>query len=245
MTLPELDQFQAELRDLKYHPAIAGARDGEVVRLGNLSLVQISSLLKFEAGHYFLLAASGLNRTSLKKAIVEPEAKVVAPKLRRSYAVSARLPVRVEFGQVESQAVALRRQDLQRRARGQIEQLFRDRLELEGIPLLMSPPIRIVPGVLIGRRKPDGVWPDPASGQPPEVYLEVKNIRRVADDIQKRLYELAEASLEMKLLYGRVELRGLGLTDTGQATTAKSRSAIRAQIVRQRPVVIGLLICSP
>ena len=84
-------------------------------------------------------------------------------------------------------------------------------LEHEGIPLLVSPPVRVVPGTLIGRRKPNGVWPDPAHGLPPRLYLEIKSIRRVADDIQKRLYELAEASLEMKLLYGSVKLNGLNI----------------------------------
>jgi hypothetical protein len=45
-------------------------------------------------------------------------------------------------------------------------------------------------------------------GQP---LLEIKNVQRVADDIQKRLYEIAEASVEMKTLYGLLRLRGLNV----------------------------------
>ena len=83
--------------------------------------------------------------------------------------------------------------------------------------------MRVVPGTLIGRRKPDGVWPDPAHGLPPRLYLEIKSIRRVADDIQKRLYELAEASLEMKLLYGSVKLNGLNIKNIVDAISDEVR----------------------
>jgi hypothetical protein len=72
----------------------------------------------------------------------------------------------------------------------------------------MSPPVRQVPGILIGKRKPDGVYPDPAGFAAPRVYLEIKNVRRPADDIQKRLYEVAEASIEMKFLYGALGSKG-------------------------------------
>jgi hypothetical protein len=107
----------------------------------------------------------------------------------------------------------------------------------------MSPPVRVVPGIVIAGRKPDGVWPDPATGLPPKIYLEIKNIRRVSDDIQKRLYELAEAALEMKLLYSDISLRGLGITVAATARTASTAAALRAQTTGHPPVVIGLLIC--
>jgi hypothetical protein len=78
------------------------------------------------------------------------------------------------------------------------------------------------------------------------VYLEIKNVRRVADDIQKRLYEIAEASLEMKLLYGSIELRGLGIGSTSQVTQECSnlRARLREQIRRAKPVVVVLMLCS-
>lgn len=244
MTFPEIDRFKGEIEALRGNSTLSMVTEGTRLRLGSLSLPQVADLLKTEAGHYFLIAAAGLNRTSLRKAMLEPEAQVVAARQRRAYAVASRLPVLADFGEVSSQAMALRRGDLQRRARGQIEQLFRDRLKMEGIPLLMSPPVRVVPGALIGRRKPDGVWPDPATGLPPRLYLEIKNIRRVSDDIQKRLYELAEASIEMKLLYSSMTLRGLALNSPSTATSDDVRGALRAQILGQYPIVVGLLLCS-
>lgn len=80
----------------------------------------------------------------------------------------------------------------------------------------------------------------------PQVYLEIKNVRRVADDIQKRLYEIAEASLEMKLLYGTIELRGLGMESTFEVTEECStlRGRLREQIQRAKPVVVVLMLCS-
>ncbi|WP_139227775.1 hypothetical protein [Nocardioides alpinus] len=111
------------------------------------------------------------------------------------------------------------------------------------MPLFMSPPRRVVPGIVIAGRKPDGVWPDPATGEPPAVYLEVKRIRRVADDIQKRLYELAEASLEMKLLYGGATMTGLGIDDNRKTRDPGVAKALRDQIEGVRPIVIGLFLC--
>jgi hypothetical protein len=109
----------------------------------------------------------------------------------------------------------------------------------------MSPPVRQVPGVLIGKRKPDGVYPDPATHAAPRVYLEIKNVRRVADDIQKRLYEIAEASLEMKFLYGALRLEGLGLQSTRDVLENPSplRRRLREQIVSARPTVVVLMLC--
>lgn len=72
----------------------------------------------------------------------------------------------------------------------------------------MAPPIPRAPGLLIDYRKPDGVYPGPTTGPAPRLYLEITNINRVSDDIQKRLYEIAETSIEMKKIYGDLELRG-------------------------------------
>lgn len=154
--------------------------------------------------------------------------------------------MRAPFESTAQRAMALRESDLRRKSRGTIEALFRDRLVAEGIPLFMSPPIRHVPGLLIPRRKPDGVFPDPGTGQAPRLFLEVKNVRRLADDIQKRLYEIAEASLEMKAIYGDLKLEGLGLASTKEVLQRASefRARLRVQITRSPPVVVALLLCS-
>ena len=206
----------------------------------------VKELSRSEAGYYFLIAAGGLNRTTIKAAMKEPEATIVAKGLRRAFVIRKRLPVRGVFEQVAHTAVALRRSDLGRRTKGAIEQLFRERLRSEGIPILMSPPVRQVPGLLIGKRKPDGVYPDPAADLAPRLYLEIKNVRRVRDDIQKRLYEIAEASLEMKLLYGTLELKGLGITSTKAVTANPSalRAKLRARVMASSPIVVLLLLCS-
>ena len=109
----------------------------------------------------------------------------------------------------------------------------------------MSPPVRRVQGILVGARKPDGVYPDPATGEAPRVYLEIKNIRRVSDDIQKRLYEIAEASLEMKLLYGTLQLRGLGLASMQAALESQGliRRRLRKAITASLPSVVALFLC--
>jgi hypothetical protein len=218
---------------------------GEVA-LATLSLDAVAELMKSDASYYFLIAAAGLNRTSLKKAAAEHDAGIVAPAKRRAFAIRKRLPVRRLFADIASGAVALRRGDLDRRSRGAIETLFRERLTSEGIPLLMSPPVRQVPGILIGRRKPDGVYPDPGQGLAPLVYFEIKNVNRVADDIQKRLYEIAEASLEMKFLYGTLQLRGLGLKDAKQVTASPKpfRKKLRDQITKADPKTVVLFLCS-
>lgn len=244
MTLPELDEFRRRLTLLRDDPVLVDKQDGDALRLADLSLPELSSLLNDETAYYFLIAAAQLNRSSLKKAMAEPEAQLVAPKLRRAYAVSACLPVTASYSAVAASAMSLRQGDLQRKARGQVEQTFRDRLAEEKVPLLMSPPVRQVPGVVIARRKPDGVWPDPALGGRPMIYLEIKNIRRVADDIQKRLYELVEASLEMKLLYGAATWRGLDIRDGARVRDPATAQALRAQIVGSPPIMVGLLICS-
>ncbi len=116
----------------------------------------------------------------------------------------------------------------------------------EKIQLHMSPPVRQVPGILVGKRKPDGVYPDPATGAPPQVYLEIKNVNRVSDDIQKRLYEMAEASLEMKFLYGQLRLEGLGVKDVRHVIDepAKYRKKLRDRIVLAKPTTVALFLCA-
>jgi hypothetical protein len=90
------------------------------------------------------------------------------------------------------------------------------------------------------------VYPDPKTGRAPLLYLEVKNVRRPADDIQKRLYEIAEAAIEMKTLYGNLRLTGLGIKSLAEVDSgaARIRGEIRAQIVGCRPVVVALFLCS-
>lgn len=243
---PLLDDFQRAIEELRSHPLVAPVLKRGEVNLGALTVDAIVSLMKIEAGYYFLIAAAGLTRTTLKKAAASEEAKINAPPKRKAFAVKQRLPVRKPFADIASSAVALRRGDLDRKSRGGIEPLFRERLKEEGIGVLMSPPVRQVPGILIGKRKPDGVYPDPSSGDPPIIYLEIKNVRRVADDIQKRLYEVAEASLEMKFLYGALRLEGLSLKSTKDVLAAPDeiRQRLRDQITLALPVVVVLMLCS-
>jgi hypothetical protein len=187
-----------------------------------------------------------MTRTTVKTAVRSPEAMLVPARHRRAFVIKQRLPHQESFDSLVRNAVALRSRDLARKGSGSIEGLFRERLIAEAIPIVMSPPIRSVPGVLIPRRKPDGVYPDPKTGRAPLLYLEVKNVRRPADDIQKRLYEIAEAAIEMKTLYGNLRLTGLGIKSLAEVDSgaARIRGEIRAQIVGCRPVVVALFLCS-
>jgi hypothetical protein len=243
---PHLDEFRRRIEELRGNNLIAPLLKRGELHFEPLSLDNIVALLRDDVAYYFLIAAAGLNRTSLRKATEHEEARIVAPAKRKAFAVKSRLPLRKAFADVASSAIALRRGDLDRRSRGGIEALFRERLVVEGIPILMSPPVRQVPGILIGKRKPDGVYPDPATHAPPLVYLEIKNVRRVADDIQKRLYEIAEAAIEMKFLYGNLRLEGLGLSSTREVLSSPSsiRQRLREQITRAKPAVVVLMLCS-
>lgn len=204
---PAVEEFRRLVEELRRNAHLKGVlRKGEV-HFAKLTLAQVKALLEDDAGHYFLMAAAGLTRATLRKAVSDERRQIVRREDRRAHAVQEALPVRRPFDEVRARAVALRAGDLRRKHSGGVEQLFRDRLIAEKIPIVMQPPVRAVPGILIGRRKPDGVYPDPSTDAAPIVYLEIKNVRRVPDDIQKRLYEVAEASLEMKLLYGGLELR--------------------------------------
>ncbi len=245
MELPELEEFRRQLTLLRQSLALTSVvrPDGRYA-LSSLSLPQVADLLRdVSCGYYFLLAAAQLNRTSLRKAAGSTEAQLVPARQRRAFAVKIRLPVSSDFDSIAINATALRQSDLQRKARGATEGFFRDRLVEEQVPLLMSPPRRVVPGVVIAGRKPDGVWPDPATGVPPVLYVEVKRIQRVADDIQKRLYELAEASLEMKMIYGTGTVSGLGVESTLTLDRGDVAGRLRAQFVGVLPVVVGLFLC--
>jgi len=241
---PALDDFERAVRALAGHPSIHACIKGNELVLGMLSRAVVKELIRTDAGRYLLMAAAGLNRTSLKRAVEIPEIQLVSPQMRRAQVILDALPTRILFETAISQAIMLRSGDLHRRRTGSVEATFRDRIADEGVPLAMSPPIRHVPGLLVAKRKPDGVYPDPATGLPPKLYLEIKNVRRVSDDIQKRLYELAEASLEMKMLYGRLRLNGLDVQSLEDARAdASLRGQVRKQIVGVRPVVVGFFIC--
>lgn len=241
---PELEDFRTRVLALAKGPLLGATMAGDTVRLRELDLEAVEHLLREEAGYYLLTAAGSLTRTTLREATETAEARIVKKTHRRAYAVHSRLPVQASFEQLADRAVTLRASVLRRIGRGAVESLLRVRLEDEGIPLLMSPPIRQVPGVLIKFRKPDGVWPDPSSGLPPRLYLEVKNVRRPRDDIQKRLYEIVETSLEMKVLYGKLALTGFNLGSTREvAGNPKLQAKLRQRILRSSPVVVAFFIC--
>ncbi len=241
---PELDDFRKRVAVLAQHPTLGPHVNGDDLHLAGLTLAQVDELIHDDVVYYFLIAAAGLNRTSLKRATLEPDAQIVSARQRKAFAIKKRLPTTASFQATAETSAALREADLGRKRQGDVERLFRERLKEEEIPLLMSPPVRQVPGLLIGRRKPDGVYPDPATGQPPRLYLEIKNIRRVADDIQKRLYEIAEASLEMKAIYGDLKLEGLNVASTLEVEgSSQLRQRLRAQVTASKPVVVALFIC--
>lgn len=241
---PELEEFRKGIEGLRRHPVLEPHISGDEVRLSEMALSEVDQLIRDDTVYYFLIAAAGLNRSSIKKAMKEADVQIVSVKDRRAFAIKRHLPTTASFQSTAETAVRLRVADLARKRHGEVEQLFRERLKAEGIPVLMSPPIRQVPGLLIGKRKPDGVYPDPSTGQPPKVFLEVKSIRRVSDDIQKRLYEIAEASLEMKAIYGDLQLEGLGVKSTSTVEgNSELRAKLRQQIRGADPVVVALFIC--
>ena len=83
----ELRDFVVRIEALRKHAALAPlVRRGQVA-LGELDLNEIAELLKDEAGYYFLIAAAGLNRSSLKRAMADPEAAIVEKRLRKAFAV--------------------------------------------------------------------------------------------------------------------------------------------------------------
>ena len=64
---PALEEFRRLVGDLRRDQVIAAhTRRGEV-HFGELSIEDVARLLRKEPARYFLLAAAGMNRTSLKK----------------------------------------------------------------------------------------------------------------------------------------------------------------------------------
>jgi hypothetical protein len=244
----EHDDFVERLRRLKDDPLLKRLLKKGVVKLTALSEKDIDAFCRREddAGFYFLMAAARLSRTKLKMARQDPGVKIAPRAMRQAFALKQHLPPTCIFDAVVEAAAALRAPDIGRKGSGDVERILRERLIEEGIPIVMAPPIPGVAGVLTrAKRKPDGVFPDPSTGLAPKVYLEIKRVNRVSDDIQKRLYEIAEVSLEMKTLYGRLVLKGLNLARTeGVLENPRLRGSIRGQIVESLPVVVALLICS-
>jgi hypothetical protein len=245
---PEHDDFVRRLQGLKSHPIFKPLIKRDAVDLKSLNEKQIFTICRSsdDAGFYFLMAAAKLSRTKLKAAQEDP-AVLIAPKAqRRAYALKRNLPPVCSFDAVLEAAAALRSGDLDRKSSGDVERIFRERLVEENIPIVMSPPIRGVPGVLtLAKRKPDGVYPDPATGLAPKIYLEIKKLNRVSDDIQKRLYEIAEVAMEMKALYGNINLQGLELRTTNDVLGNPAlRQRLRDQFAASLPIIVAVLICS-
>lgn len=244
----EHDDFVQRLRSLKEDPLFRKHLKKGDLNLKALTEKEIDSICKRadDAAFYFLMAAARLSRTKLKTAQQDAGVKIAPRGMRRAFALKKHLPPTCVFGTIVETAAALRAPDIERKASGDVERILCERLIEEAIPIAMAPPIRGVAGVLTrANRKPDGVFPDPATGRAPKIYLEIKRVNRVADDIQKRLYEIAEVSLEMKMLYGKLALRGLNLARTDRVLqNARLRGSIRKQIIKSLPLVVAILICS-
>jgi hypothetical protein len=243
--LPEIRALEDELRALRRHPRLRGViTSGGRTNLSSLELEDIAALLTDPAAALLLLAAADLNRTAVRAALNQPDVQLVPRPLRRAFVVRSQLPRAADFSTLVELALQRRTATLGRSANAATEALFRDRLAFEGIPIRMHG--AYTSGLLIDRRKPDGVYPDPDTGAAPTLYFEIKKINRVRDDIQKRLYEIAEVSLEVKFIYGQLELRGLDLghlLEPGERVGA--RAAMRKQILQASPAVVALLICRP
>ena len=242
---PEIRALEAQLASARDHPLLAPLGDpAGTVDFASVSLDDIAAMLGDPTLSLLLLAAADLNRTALRAATEQPDALIVARPLRRAYAVRLKLPEAGDFATLVELALQRRTSTLGRNASAATETLFRDRLAFEGSPIRMQG--AHTAGILSERRKPDGVYPDPQTGRAPELYLEIKKVNRVRDDIQKRLYEIAEVSLEVKFLYGNLRLSGLGrATLLDDESRPQAREALRAQILGVQPVVVALLICRP
>lgn len=239
---PELRALDQELRALREDEVLASVISGSTVRFSRLSNEDVAVLLTSPAAQLFLMAAADLNRTALRAGTATADAQLVAPPLRRAFVVRSKLPPAADFSTVVELALQRRAATLNRSVNAATETLFRERLEFEGVPIRMRG--AYTQGLLITRRKPDGVYPDPATGEAPRLYLEIKKINRVRDDLQKRLYEIAEVSLELKFLYGTLELRGLNLRELlDDSSRALARRELRQQIAGTFPAVVALLLC--
>jgi hypothetical protein len=240
---PELRTLERALLALRDVGPLASRIDAAGrIEFASLALEEIAAMLADEVASLVLFAAADLNRTALRAGMEEPDAQIVPRPLRRAFVVQSKLPQAADFSTVVELAMQRRAGTLGRNANAAIESLFRDRLEFEGLPIRMRG--AFTSGILIDRRKPDGVFPDPASGRAPELYLEIKKVNRVRDDIQKRLYEIAEVSLEVKFLYGALQLTGLNLsTLLHDDDREAARAGLRGQIIAAQPAVVALLIC--
>lgn len=239
---PELRALEREMSSLSEGRLRGLIDDRGRVNLSALELEQIEILLSDPVASLWLLAAADLNRTALRMGTQQPDAQLVAPHRRRAFVVRTKLPPSVEFATVVELALQRRAATLGRNANAETESLFRDRLAFEGSPVRMGG--AWTSGLLVDCRKPDGVYPDPAGGEAPKLYLEVKKVNRVRDDIQKRLYEIAEVSLEVKFLYGSLALKGLGLAGLLEDDRREeARAALRTEILASAPVVVALVIC--
>ncbi len=244
-----IEAFRREIEAFRQHPLIEPHLNDDIIDLTALPLRDIALIAKNRsttAGYYFLLGATTLNRTTIKaqrkNAIKVGVAKqyLLAHVLKESF-------IAMKFSSVVERAVSDRSRTLGRASSGRFEELFRDLLTSKGVGVVMSTKGHVVtvPGLLIKGRKPDGAYPDPRTGAAPQIYLEVKNVKRVSDDIQKRLYEIAQVSLEMKTLYGSLEFKGMNATpDDVKRDTSAYRVQMRRAITATLPVVVGLLMCS-
>ncbi|MEO5727122.1 MAG: hypothetical protein ABI134_36415 [Byssovorax sp.] len=64
---PALDEFERQLLALRKHKFLAPHMKREEIHLGALTREEIADLAREEVAYYFLIAAAGLNRTSLKR----------------------------------------------------------------------------------------------------------------------------------------------------------------------------------
>lgn len=240
---PELRALERDLNALRGHPVLNPVigRDGRM-RLSDLSVTHVATLLADSTAALFLLAAADLNRTALRSGIQSPDAQLVPAPHRRAFVVRSQLPRDADFATVVELALQRRAGTVGRSANAATETLFRERLAFEGLPIRMRG--AWTSGLLIDRRKPDGVYPDPDTGEAPRLYLEIKKVNRVRDDIQKRLYEIAQVSLEMKFLYGDLSIQGLELGRLlHEDDRVDARRSLRAQTHAAAPAVVALLIC--
>jgi hypothetical protein len=238
----DLRSLERDLLELRHRPELRDHVDAAGrANFAALELTDLATLLADPVASLLLLAAADLNRTALRSGAEQSDAQLVAPRLRRAFVVQAKLPPAADFGATVALALQRRAGTLGRNANAATEALFRDRLKFEGLPIRMKG--AYTSGLLITRRKPDGVYPDPDTGMAPRLYLEVKKINRPRDDIQKRLYEIAEVSLEVKFLYGALHLHGLNLaTLLTDKDLPGVRDHLRRQITSASPVVVALLL---
>lgn len=239
---PELRLLEGELLALRDRPELRELFDAAGrINFSKLSLDDLATLLGDPTASLLLMAAADLNRTALRAGIEQSHARLVAPILRRAFVVQSKLPPTADFDAVVGLALQRRAGTIGRTSSAATETLFRDRLAFEGLPIRMKG--GYTSGLLITRRKPDGVYPDPDTGLAPRLCLEVKKVNRPRDDVQKRLYEIAEVSMELKFLYGDLRLRGLNLAELlTDGCRPAAQDQLRRQITAASPVVVALLL---